>query len=243
MGRPLRLTYRGAMHHVTMRCNNKEFLFDRDSQRLFVDLLRETCERFNSRLYNYCVMTNHVHLLFDVNADGALSQLMHRLANVFAKRFNAIHERKGHLWEGRFVSTILEAPAYFLRCMAYVDLNPVRAGIVTDPVAYPWSAHRHVVAEDQSRVALHPLYLELGKTPAARRAAYAKVLGAEASRPPHSLAGMLLVGSPAFARRMQRRFGVLDSARPRVETIVLGGGVQAIGLRPGGRVARFRAEA
>ena len=89
MGRSPRLTYRGALHHVTMRCNNKEFLFDERSFRLFLDVLSETREKFSSQLYNYCLMTNHIHLLFEVGTDDTLSRFMHRLANVFANRFNA----------------------------------------------------------------------------------------------------------------------------------------------------------
>ena len=80
MSRPRRMTYRGAMHHVTMRCNNKEFLFEEKSFRLFLDLLRETCQMHDVPLYNYCLMTNHVHLLFKVRTGDVLSSFMHRLA-------------------------------------------------------------------------------------------------------------------------------------------------------------------
>lgn len=239
MGRSPRLTYRGALHHVTMRCNNKEFLFDERSFRLFLDTLSETREKFFSQLYNYCLMTNHFHLLFEVGADDTLSRFMHRLANVFANRFNVIRERKGHLWEGRFVSTVVEARSYFLRCMAYIDLNPVRARMVERPGAYKWSAHSHVVAENESVVAIHNIYRDLGKTRAERRRAYRKVLAEEISRQPYSLAGALFVGRKDFTRRLQERFGITTEKRSRFQSVDLGDDIRAVERHKGGSPPRF----
>ena len=239
MGRSPRLTYGGALHHVTMRCNNKEFLFDEESFRQFLGVLLETCEKFHTPLYNYCLMTNHVHLLFEVGADDVLSRFMHRLANVFAKRFNAARDRKGHLWEGRFVSTIVEARSYFLRCMAYIDLNPVRARMVERPGAYKWSAHSHVVAENESIVAIHDIYRGLGKTRAQRRRAYRKLLAEELSRQPYSLAGALFVGRKNFSRRLQERFGITTEKRSRVQSVDLGDDIRAVELHKGGSHSQF----
>ncbi len=229
MSRPLRLTYRGALHHVTMRCNNKEFLFEERSQRLFLDLLRETCSLYESPLYNFCLMTNHVHLLFEVNGDDVLSRLMHRLANVFAKRFNTMRGRKGHLWEGRFLSTIVDAWTFFFRCMAYIDLNPVRAGMVREPGDYPWSAHRYLAAEDESIITLHKFYRDLAPDPKSRYAAYAKLIEEERARKPFSLAGTLFVGGQDFTRAHEERFGIAGRGRPRAKRVDLGGGVLAVG--------------
>ncbi len=211
-----------------MRCNNKEFLFDEQSFRLFLNLLDEARDKHKIRLYNYCLMTNHVHLLFQVPADDALSRFMHRLANGFAKRFNSLRGRKGHLWEGRFVSTIVDARTYFLRCMAYIDLNPVRARMAAAPGDYEWGGHRHVAAENEAAVSMHRVYLELGKTRTARCRAYTKMLDVEAARQPYSLAGTLFVGSRGFTRRLQKRFGITVDARPHVRSVDLEGGVCAI---------------
>ena len=211
-----------------MRCNNKEFLFDEGSQRLFLHLLRETCDKFDLPLYNFCVMTNHVHLLFEVNGDDVLSRFMHRLANTFAKRFNVMRGRKGHLWEGRFVSTIVEAWSYFLRCMAYIDLNPLRARIVKDARDYPWSGHRHLATEDESIIRLHEFYLELGPDCESRYKAYRAILGEELARKPYSLAGTLFVGSGHFAQGLEKRLGIAARKRPRVRRVDLGGGIYAV---------------
>jgi REP-associated tyrosine transposase len=230
MGRALRFTYAGAMHHVAMRCNNKEFLFDPPSFQLFLDGLGESCDKFDVQLHNYCLMTNHVHLLFTVPTDDVLSKFMHRVANGFAKRFNTIRGRKGHLWEGRFRSALVEASSCFFRSMAYIDLNPVRARIVERPTDYPWQAHSALIAEDESLITFHKMYLDLGRDPAARHQAYFRLIEAEAGRPAHSLAAALFVGGDHFVWRMQKRFGVMKGKAPLVERVDLGDGIRSIEL-------------
>jgi len=222
-----------------MRCNNKEFLFDEQSFRLFLGILTETKDKHGVRLHNYCLMTNHVHLLFTVPSDDTLSRFMHRLANVFAKRFNAIRERKGHLWEGRFRSTIVDPSAYFLRCMAYIDLNPVRARIVAEPSDYRWCGHRDLLDERGTLLAPHASYLQLGKSRAGRRRAYLQLLEEEAQRTAYSLADALVVGSRSFARRQVKRFGLTSEQRPRLHCIELDGGLESVELRAGGSRSKF----
>ena len=233
MGRSQRLAFRGALYHATMRCNNKEFLFEEESLRLFLENLAEACRLHNVALFNYCLMTNHVHLLFQFLADGVLSAFMHRVANVFANRFNRIRGRKGHLWEGRFRSTILEATTCFLPCMAYIDLNPVRARMVQAPGDYPWSGHHLLASEDETLIKLHRIYLECGKDRAERFATYQRVLREEAERAPYSLANALLMGSRPFIKKLEREFGLLDIENHRLQHKDLGGGIYAVELRRG----------
>lgn len=228
MGRPLRFSYPKALHHVTMRCNNKAFLFDERSQRLFLQVLEESCAKHRVVLFNYCLMTNHVHLLFRVGEQDTLSRFMQRLAGVFANRFNRARERKGHLWEGRFVSTVVEPVSYFLRCMAYIDLNPVRARIVGDPADYKWCAHRFVLKEDESGIRLHRAYLKLGRTKAERRRRYLELLAEEATRPRCSLAGVLFVGGRRFTDQLRERFGIAGEQAGRFRDVALGGGIVAV---------------
>ena len=231
MGRKRRLTYARALHHVTMRCNNKEFLFEEESLAFFLEVLRETCEKYGVPLYNYCLMTNHVHLLLKVMAGDVLSPFMHRLANVFANRFNVIRGRKGHLWEARFLSTIVQTSSYFLRCMAYIDLNPVRAGMVATPDEYQWSGYGSVAAEDESLLDLHSIYLKLGNTKRQRHQAYLQILEEEAGRPTYSLAGTLFVGTSEFTSRMRRRFRIVPNERNYIRRVDLEDGIQAIEMR------------
>lgn len=211
MSRPPRFTYAHAVHHVTLRCNNKEFLFSVPSFSLFFDVLQKARQKFPLTLYNYCLMTNHVHLLFKVGKDDTLSKAMHWISSRFSHRFNKIEGRHGHLWEGRFRSTLIEEDSYFFRCMTYMDLNPVRAQLAVTPLEYRWSGHRALREENTAVLDFHDLYMDSGKTPAARYASYVKMLEEDAERPPISLATQYFVGSPRFIGRMQERFKVVQN--------------------------------
>jgi putative transposase len=206
MPRPYRFTYPRALHHVTLRCNNREFLFTVPTFELFLELLQAARDRFPISLYNYCLMTNHVHLLFKVGGSDTLSTAMHWLSSRFSQRFNKMRGRKGHLWEGRFRSCIIEHNSYFFRCMAYLDLNPVRAGMVAGPLEYRWCGHRALRDENTDLLDLHPLYLAGGKTRAARYLSYTELLREEAGRPAVSLATKCFVGAPRFVSRMEKKF-------------------------------------
>ena len=238
MTRYRRLSCKGALHHTTMRCNNKEFLFEEPSLRLFLYILKETCVIYDVALYDYCLMTNHVHLLFRVRSDAILSAFMHRVANVFAKRFNAVRKRKGHLWEGRFRSTIAEPSTCLFGCMAYIDLNPVRAGMVAKPGDYAWSGHNSILEGDESLMTLHPRYLKLGKDRNARNEAYAGILREEAAKPPYSLADVLFFGSRGFVRGMMKRFSLESKLRPRVRVVEISKGIWAAVPVRGGRISK-----
>jgi len=232
MSRPPRFTYAGALHHVTLRCNNREFLFTDASFERFLDVLQRARGKFPLALYHYCLMTNHVHLLFEVRRDDTLPKAMHWLGTTFTREFNKAEGRHGHLWEGRYRSTIIEDAAYFLRAMAYVDLNSVRAGMVRTPADYRWSAHRSLREEDRESLEFHPLYLALGADAAARFRAYGELLADEAMRPAPSLATTRFVGTPRFVRRMEHRFG-LDQPGASTVRRPLGLGVFASGPRLG----------
>ena len=232
MPRPPRLTYPGAVHHVTLRCNNREFLFDASSLQLFQGFLGEARRKFPLLLYNYCLMTNHVHLLFEVGRDDTLSKAMHWLSTTFTHRFNWLTGRNGHVWEGRFRSTIIEAASYFFRCMAYVDLNPVRAGLAPTALDHRWCGHAALRAEDPNVLDFHPLYLECGRDPASRYGYYTALLAEEAARPPISLATDHFVGTPRFVSRMEHKFGFSSGRKPLVHR-ELGSGIIAAGHRRG----------
>jgi len=91
--------------------------------------------------------------------------------------FNDRHGRSGTLWEGRYRSTLIQTDRYLLTCMAYIDLNPVRAGMVADARDFPWSSHGHYAGLRHDRLLTpHPLYWELGNTPFAREAAYVELV-------------------------------------------------------------------
>jgi putative transposase len=212
MPRPPRFSYAHALHHVTLRCNNREFLFTDPSFELFRRILQEMRANYPLSLYNYCLMTNHVHLLFKVSFAGTLSEAMHWLSTTFTRKFNKATGRNGHVWEGRFRSTIIEEATGFLRCMAYLDLNPVRARMAASPGEYRWCGHRALRKEDASELDFHSAYLELGPGVTSRYRLYNDLLAEEAARPAFSLSREYFMGSPKFIRKMVVRFG-LDEGR------------------------------
>jgi len=237
-----RFSYPRAVHHVTLRCNNREFLFSERSFELFHSLLQKARERFGLSLYNYCLMTNHVHLLFKVNKADTLSSAMHWTSSLFSRRFNKQSGRNGHLWEGRFRSTIIEESSYFLRCMTYLDLNPVRARMVAEPAEHRWSGHRALRHENAAELDFHPTYLELGTDARSRYRAYTHLLAEDLERRRVPLATKFFVGSPRFVARMETKFGLSGGgtflAREAVATDA-GGAATIVSLRPRvGRAAR-----
>ena len=118
-------------------------------------------------------MTNHVHLLATPRSQDGISRLMQSLGRRYVRYFNDRYRRTGTLWEGRFKSCVIDAPRYFLTCQRYIELNPVRAGLVTGPEDYEWSSfHAHGLGKDIAMWQPHPIYNALGRNRTARLDAY-----------------------------------------------------------------------
>ena len=118
-------------------------------------------------------MTNHVHLLVTPSEAGAVSKMMQAIGRRYVGCFNARYRRTGTLWEGRFKAALVDSDRYLLTCYRYIELNPVRAGIVAHPLDYRWSSHHcNAVGRDEARISPHPCYLALGSAPLERQATY-----------------------------------------------------------------------
>lgn len=143
MARRLRLAVAGYPHHIVQRGHNRSDVFVTDSDRLaYLATLREFRELLGLKVHGYCLMTNHVHLIINPGDDAAnLSELMKRLAARHTRRINRIEGRTGTAWEGRFKCSPIGTEHYLLACTRYVDLNPVRAGLVRRPEDYCWSSY------------------------------------------------------------------------------------------------------
>ena len=143
MPRSARIVITGYPHHVIQRGHNRQAVFVADEDYLYyLDNLREWKVELGCKVYAYCLMTNHVHLIVDPGEDeGNLAKLMKRVAGRQTRYVNKLEKRTGSLWEGRYKSSTISTNEYLLACCRYVELNPVRAGIVADPIDYRWSSY------------------------------------------------------------------------------------------------------
>lgn len=180
MARLPRLTLPDHLHHVIQRGNNRQPIFqDGEDFDTMLGLLADNAQRCAVAVHAYVLMDNHFHLLATPSASEALPQMMQAVGRRYVQYFNRRHARTGTLWEGRYRSTVLQPDKYLLPCMVYLDLNPVRAGLVANAADYPWSSHAHWRGARNDRLLTpHALYWALGNTPFAREAAYAALVQA-----------------------------------------------------------------
>ncbi|MDN3638296.1 transposase [Simiduia curdlanivorans] len=130
-------------------------------------------QAYHVEIHAWVFMTNHVHLLVTPLAESAVSAMMQALGRRYVRYFNRTYQRTGTLWEGRFRSGLVQASRYLLVCQRYIELNPVSAGMVTDPSAYTWSSYRcHALGLAVQLHTPHSEYLHLGRDTLARQASY-----------------------------------------------------------------------
>ena len=174
MPRPLRCVLPGHTLHVIQRGNNRGPCFVDDEDRLhYLAALRRASDRVRCAIHAYVLMSNHTHLLVTAEDTSAAARMMQSMGPAYVRYFNRRHGRTGTLWEGRYRSGLIDSEQYFLQCSRYIEMNPVRAGIVNEPGAYRWSSFKSN-AQGQFDVLLrrHPVYLALGRENATRREAY-----------------------------------------------------------------------
>jgi putative transposase len=136
--------------------------------------------RHHTEVHAYCLMTNHVHLLLSPGSADGCQVMMKELGHRYSQYFNRAYGRAGPLWGGRYYSCIAESALYVLACYRYIELNPVRAGLVAHPAEYRWSSHRvNAEGKDGCLISPHEEFLALGTQEHARRHAY-KTLIADA---------------------------------------------------------------
>lgn len=225
MARLPRLTVPGHPHHVIQRGNNRQPIFiDAADREFMLALLAEYAQAFHVAVHAYVLMDNHLHLLATPETAEGLPGMMQAVGRRYVRHFNDRHGRTGTLWEGRYRSTVIESERYLMACMVYIDLNPVRAGLVAQPGDHPWSSHAHYTGRQIDRlVTPHALWWALGNTPFAREAAYAELVHSGIGQTQQkaltdaALRGWAL-GGDTFAAKLQkqtdRRIGPRLPGRP-----------------------------
>ncbi len=222
MPRPPRISVPNVTLHVVQRGNDrKRTFFDADDYRAYLLLLSSISRRFDTSVHAYVLMSNHAHLLLTSRLPGGISATMQLLGSSYTRHINRRYERTGTLWESRFRSSPIDNDFYCLACYRYIELNPVRATIVTKPDHYAWSSYR----ENTGRRALaivdpHPSFLAIGSSEEQRILAYraivAEALSTEAIRQIRlGTASGRPVGSPKFLESLEQKSGLDLSERRR----------------------------
>ncbi len=183
MARLPRFFVPGEVLHVIQRGNNREPIFaSKGDHVFFLDLLVRAIRKHGLSVHAYVLMTNHVHLLLTPARKESAPKALQSIGRHYVQYFNRVRGRSGTLWEGRYRATVVDSERYLLTCMRYIELNPVRAGLVTHPQQYLWSSYRaNALGAADAVVAPHELYARLGKLEEARLAAYRDLFGAEVS--------------------------------------------------------------
>ncbi len=163
--------------HVIQRGNNREPIFCCDEDyRFYLDKLKDGADKFQVDIHAYVLMTNHVHLLLTPSTESGIGKIMQCVGRYYVQYFNHSYQRTGTLWEGRYKATLIDAEAYLLTCYRYIELNPVRAGMVEHPSAYPWSSYHHnAMGKHDDLLTPHSLYQRLGSNPVSRQTVYCKL--------------------------------------------------------------------
>ena len=156
---------------MIQRGNNRQAIFTVDKDlAAYAHWLAEGADRYNVAVHGWVFMTNHVHLLVTPLDENGLSRLMQFLGRLYVRYFNYAYTRTGTLFEGRFKTCLVEENHYLLNCLTYIELNPVRAGMVKDPGDYHWSSYRaHAFGVGAQMLSPHRLYLEIGASSEARQ--------------------------------------------------------------------------
>jgi len=178
MARPLRLDVPLVPQHVIVRGVNRQACFNASGDfACYIDDLSFSARRHACAIHAYVLMTNHIHLLLTGQVPGAVSRLVQSVGRLYVPRFNASWNRTGTLFECRFRASIVESERYFMSCMRYIELNPVRAGMVEAPLDYRWSSvHANTGVRQDPLITFHDEYRRLGSDDSERASAYRDIL-------------------------------------------------------------------
>ena len=209
MSRPLRIEFPGGLFHVTSRGDRREaiYLDDTDRQQ-WLTLLGQVCQRFNWVCHAYCLMDNHFHIVVET-VEGNLSAGMRQLNGVYTQWHNRVHDRVGHVFQGRFKAIVVQRESYLLELARYVVLNPVRAGMCALPALWPWSSYHATVGNVPPPEWLQTAWLlsQFGSQPGTATAAYIDHVhaGIGLASVWDDLKSQLYLGDDDFACRLQQQ--------------------------------------
>jgi putative transposase len=194
--------------HVIQRGNARQAVFfDDNDYRVYKCWLKEASERHGCEIHAYVLMTNHVHLLLTPTQKGSISRLFQYLGRQYVTYINREYDRSGTLWEGRHKGSLISSADYFLSCSRYIELNPVRAGMVRSPNLYRWSSYRaNALGESDDLITPHELYTKLGRSGEARRKLYRELFRQSLEpKQVHAIRAAVQTGTPLGNDRFRRQ--------------------------------------
>ncbi len=174
MARLARVSPKGVAQHIVQRGNNRQVCFAGEKDmKAYLHWLKEYAGKCRVDIHAWVLMTNHVHLLCTPQSEEAISKMMQSLGRMYVRYFNYSYHRSGTLWEGRFKSSLVQSERYLLELYRYIELNPVRAGMVEEPGEYSWSSYQcNGLGKESELQTPHQEYLALGKTGEERQSNY-----------------------------------------------------------------------
>lgn len=230
MARLPRFFVSGQPLHIIQRGNNHARIFrHRTDYRLFLEYLRKASRLHGVLVHAYVLMTNHVHLLATPVNEDSVPKALQSVGRRYVQRFNWTYGRSGTLWEGRYRACPIDSDKYLFTCMRYIELNPVRAGLVRQPHDYAWSSYRaNALGAPNSLVTSHALYESLAPTSPERQAAYRGMF--DVALPDADLEALRestnknwALGDDAFKREVEagarRRASPMPKGRPKIKDL------------------------
>jgi putative transposase len=223
MSRPLRIHLPDLIYHVLNRGNNRQPIFIEDEDYLhYLDILKRYKEKFNFKLFAYCLMTNHVHLLIKTSSVATVSQIMKAITISHTRHYHLKQNTSGHIWQGRFKSPLVSDDEYLLAVMRYIEQNPLRAGIVKHPEEYPFSSYQantRIAKDGLVDKEDNPVFTGLGNSTEERTLRYKEFVlaGLEEDKLNlirKSLSGQTHFGSERFLSQIKSRL-TMTQKRPR----------------------------
>ena len=191
---------------------------DEFDHQFYLATLKEVAMEQGCRIHAYVLMTNHAHLLVTGDVAGGLSRMMQCLGRRYVRWFNDRHRRTGTLWEGRFKACLVDTERYVLTCYRYIEMNPVRARMVADPVDHPWSSvHANASTAHDALLDPHPVYTALAAEEATRKACYRDLLEEAISEDElAAIRGYVNQGGALGTKRFQRQIEELTGRPARL---------------------------
>lgn len=179
MAYPLRIHLPDLIFHVLNRGNNRQAIFAENKDYLhYLAILKKYKEKFQFKIFAYCLMTNHIHMILQTSRYASISKIMQSITIAHTRHYHYTYQSSGYIWQGRFRSPLVSSDDYLLAAMRYVEQNPLRAGIVDNLDKYPWSSFTINTTIKQDALVdkqENPVYMGIGNTDQERAQSYLKI--------------------------------------------------------------------